>query len=68
MPTAATSPTQEYEVREDFKGMWAVFRGDKLVTRTAHEAQARAYAASAEDAPMGKKPFASRLAPVETQD
>ena len=68
MPSPVAPPTRsEYEVRE-FKGMHAVFRGERLVTRTADEAAAEAYAAAAEAAPADRKPKASLLAPVETTD
>lgn len=68
MPSPAVAPTRsDYEVR-DFKGMPAVFRGDKLVTRTNNPLGAEAYAAAAEAAPADRKPKASALAPVETQD
>lgn len=67
MPTPTAPARPDYDVR-DFKGMHAVFRGEKLVTRTADPATAEAYAASAEAAPADRKPKASALAPVEGQD
>lgn len=68
MPSPAVVPTRpDYEVRE-FKGMHAVFRGEKLVTRTNSPDGAEAYAVAAEAAPADRKPKASALAPVETSD
>lgn len=68
MPNPTVPPARpDYDVRE-FKGMHAVFRGEKLVTRTADEEAAKAYAAAAEAAPADRKPKASILAPVETAD
>lgn len=63
-PPPNTATPRGHEVRE-FKGMHAVFRGERLVTRTNDEAAATAYAAAADAAPGDRKPFASKLEPVD---
>lgn len=54
---------------DDWKGMVAVFDGDKLVTRTTDLAKAEAYVESVKDGKTpgrndGQAPFASKVAPL----
>lgn len=62
MAEAATG--KRYTVQE-FKGMFAVMEGERLVTRTATEERAMELAAEWEKAPPGRRPFSSKVAPVE---
>lgn len=57
----ATAATAELRIEDDWKGMFAVFKGDRLVTRTASREEAEAYI----ERNAGKKVFSSKVAPLE---